>query len=94
MTAVTIVGLIFAFILAVLGIIFGSVISLARIGKGGSIRKGEQFHADETRIIQEIYQGLSKMEKRVESLETILLEKETAYEKGKRERKSSDDNIL
>jgi hypothetical protein len=27
-------------------------------------------------MIQEIYQGLSQMEKRVEALETILLEKE------------------
>lgn len=94
MTVVSIVGLIFAFILAVLGIIFGSVISLARIGRGGSIRKGEQFHADETRIIQEIHQGLSRMEKRVESLETILLEKETADDRWKQERKSSDDTII
>ncbi len=94
MTAVAIVGLIFAFILAVLGLIFGSVISLARIGRGGSIRKGEQFHADETRTIQEIHQGLSRMEKRVESLETILLEKETADDRWTKERKSPDDTII
>lgn len=31
---------------------------------------------NEARVIQEIYHGLSKMEQRVESLETLLLEKE------------------
>ena len=30
---------------------------------------------DETRMMQEIYHGLSRMEKRVEALETILLDR-------------------
>jgi phage shock protein B len=70
----------------VLAIIFGgSVMALAVIGstiliaikilKGGVSRQGQKFQA-EARMIQEIYQGLSRMEERVESLETIILDRE------------------
>jgi hypothetical protein len=31
--------------------------------------------ADEARVMQEIHQGLAKLESRVESLETLLLER-------------------
>jgi phage shock protein B len=39
--------------------------------KGGTSRKDQ---AEDSKIFQEIYQGLSRMEKRVEALETILLD--------------------
>jgi len=42
--------------------------------KGGTSRNHETIDKEETRIMQEIYHGLSKLEDRVESLETILLE--------------------
>jgi phage shock protein B len=35
-----------------------------------------QTWVDESKIMQEIYHGLRKMEERVESLETLLLEQE------------------
>ena len=68
-----------------LAIIFGgTVLALAIIGstilmglkiiKGGVSRKSRKLQSEETRMIQEIYQGLSRMEKRVESLETIILD--------------------
>lgn len=41
-------------------------------GGGGSAEQS----AEETRLIQDIYHGLQKMEQRVEALETILLGKE------------------
>jgi phage shock protein B len=47
-----------------------------KIIKGGVSRKERKHQSDETRMIQEIYQGLSRMEERVESLETILLDSE------------------
>ena len=31
--------------------------------------------ADDARLIQEVYQGLSRLEKRIETLETILLDR-------------------
>jgi phage shock protein B len=40
--------------------------------KGAGDRAGQ---AEDARIIQEIYQGLSRLEKRIEALETILLDR-------------------
>ena len=71
----------------ILIIIFGgSILALAIIGsttligisivKGGVSRKGQKFQADEAKMIQEIYKGLSRMEQRVEALETIILDRE------------------
>ncbi|MCP4640700.1 MAG: hypothetical protein GY851_09720 [bacterium] len=40
----------------------------------GPESEGEQFTRDETRMIQELHQGFSRMEERVESLETILID--------------------
>ena len=39
-------------------------------------RSGKEGTEDETRMIQEMYQGLVRMEERIEALETILLEKD------------------
>jgi phage shock protein B len=47
-----------------------------KILKGGLSRKGQRVQSEEARMIQEIYQGLSRMEARVEALETIILERE------------------
>lgn len=40
-------------------------------------RSGREGNEDETRMIQEMYQGLARMEERIETLETILLEKDS-----------------
>jgi phage shock protein B len=56
--------------------IIGSTILMAiKILKGGLSRKDQQNQTDEAKVIQEIYQGLSKMEQRVEALETIILDR-------------------
>jgi phage shock protein B len=39
-------------------------------------RSGREGTEDEARMIQEMYQGLVRMEERIEALETILLEKD------------------
>ncbi len=60
-------------ILVTLGLI---VIGIIRtIKTGGLFKKEKEAHTDETRMIQEIFRGLSKMEERVEALETILIER-------------------
>ena len=70
-----------------LAVIFGgSVLILAIIGstiligikilKGGISRASQKQQSDEAKMIQEIYQGLSRMEERVEALETIILDHE------------------
>ena len=47
-----------------------------KIAKGGRSSKGQMPQDDEVRMIQEIYQGLARMDQRVEALETILVERE------------------
>ncbi len=66
-------GVIFMFVLAgiaLVGAVFVGLIKMFKsAGKGGEAD-------EEARMIQEIYNSMSRMEERVESLETILLEKE------------------
>lgn len=53
------------------------IIGIIRAAKtGGLSKKDRQAQTEETRMIQEIYHGLSKMEERVEALETILIERQ------------------
>ncbi len=63
--------LIFGFPIVAVGGFF--LIWALKIAKGG---KDDQFKAEETQLIQEIHQGLQRMEERIEALETILLEPE------------------
>mgnify|MGYP003584981694 CR=1 FL=1 len=55
-------------LLLVGAVIFGIIRLFARGGREG----GES----EAQMIQEMYQGLARMEERIEALETILLEKD------------------
>jgi len=58
-------------------VVFPVIIILAvRSIRGGGPSQSREMADEETRMIQEIYQGLLKMEDRVEALETLLLEKE------------------
>lgn len=62
-------------LLLVLGAIFIAVVVWAikaLRGNSGS----EAMSTDEAKVMQELYQGLSKMEERVENLETILLDRD------------------
>jgi hypothetical protein len=76
MNSVLIVAIVFGGIVLALAIVGSTILMAIRILKGGFTRKGRDIEADEARMIQQIYQGLSSMEKRVDALETILLEQE------------------
>ena len=76
MYSLFIVAIVFGGLVLALAIVGSTIIMAIKILKGGFSRKGQDVLAKEARMIQEIYQGLSSMEKRVEALETILLEKE------------------
>lgn len=73
-----IVMIVFGSIVLILAIIASTILMGLKILKGGISRKDRTDQSNEARIIQEIYQGLSKMEERIESLETILIERERA----------------
>jgi hypothetical protein len=76
MNNVLIVAIVFGGIVLALAIVGSTILMAIRILKGGFSRKGRDLQAEEARMIQEIYQGLAYMEKRVDALETILLEQE------------------
>ncbi|MFO7459942.1 MAG: hypothetical protein R6X07_04900 [Desulfatiglandales bacterium] len=76
MNSVLIVAIVFGGIVLALAIVGSTILMAIRILKGGFTRKSRNTEAEEARMIQQIYQGLSAMEKRVEALETILLEQE------------------
>lgn len=71
--------------LAVL-LIFGPVL-IAVIGtfvllwKWVSAKQGNQLQAEEAKTMQELYQGLSRMEERIEALEAILFERQRKEER-------------
>ncbi len=71
-----VLSIIFSGIILVLAIIGSTVLLGIKIIKGGISSKGGRAEAEQARIIQEIYEGLNRMETRVEALETILMEQE------------------
>ncbi len=76
MKEVLIVGIVFGSIIIALAIIPGTILLAIKLFKGGFTRTDQKKQAEETQMIQEIYQGLSRMEERIETLETILLDRD------------------
>jgi phage shock protein B len=76
MHGVLIVAIVLGGSVLVVAIIGSTILMAIKILKGGLSRKGQRVQSEEARMIQEIYQGLSRMEARVEALETIILERE------------------
>jgi len=60
------------FIVVGIPVICGTAIAIAAILKGKS--DDGELSSDETKTLQEIHQGLSRMEKRIEALESIVIE--------------------
>ena len=67
-----IVAIVFGSFVLIPAVIGGTIIMSIRLLKGGTSRKDQ---AEDSKIIQEIYLGLSRMEERVEALETIILDR-------------------
>lgn len=67
-----IVAIVFGSFVLIPLVIGGTIVLSIKLLKGGASRKDQ---AEDSKLIQEIYLGLSRMEKRVEALETILLDR-------------------
>ena len=81
MTAVWMLMIIFGSLVLILGTICGTILFAIKIRHGGLSSRSREAQGEETRMIQEIYQGLSRMEARVEALETILMEHQERSQK-------------
>lgn len=62
---------ILVFMIPIVAIICGTIISLSKSKQ----KQGATLNEEETRIMQDLYKSLEKMEKRVEALETIIINK-------------------
>jgi len=52
------------------------LIKALKILKGVTPEQSQQLQEEETRLIQELHRGLARMEERVETLETLLLDQQ------------------
>jgi len=68
-----IVAIVFGSFVLIPAVIGGTIVISIKLLRGGTSRKDQ---AEDSKIIQEIYQGLGRMEHRVEALETILLDRD------------------
>ena len=74
MQAALIVGIVFCGAVMALAVVGGTILLAIRLIKGeGGGRQNRRQAAADARMLQEIYQGLERMEARVEALETILI---------------------
>ncbi len=74
MNTVLIVAIVFGSMVALAALVCGTILALVKTRRTGLTPTGRKAQADEAAVIQELYRGLSRMEKRVEALETILME--------------------
>ena len=75
MSAVLIVLIVFAGLVLSLAVIGGTILMSIRLRQGGLSKKDREQQMNEAEMIQEIYSGLSNMEKRIDALETILMDR-------------------
>lgn len=69
-----IVSIIFGGIVLALAVVGSTILIAIKIIRGGASPGGQRSEAEQARMVQEIYQGLTAMESRIEALETILLQ--------------------
>jgi phage shock protein B len=74
MNTVIIVAIIFGSILTFAAMLCGTILAVVKMRRSGLSKGSRQSQSEEARVIQEIYQGLSRMEARIEALETILMD--------------------
>ena len=76
MSAVLIVLIVFAGLVLSLAVVGGTILMSIRLRQGGLSKKDREQQMNEAEMIQEIYSGLSKMEQRIDALETILMDRQ------------------
>jgi phage shock protein B len=70
-----IIPFIFLFVIVAIALSGFILVSIIKVLRGNSGGKKKETYTEEARLMQEIYRGLRKMEERVESLETIIMDK-------------------
>ncbi len=74
MNTVVVVAIVFGSIVTIAGLLCGTVLVIIRMRNSGLSSSSRAANQQEATMIQEIYQGLDRMEKRIDALETILMD--------------------
>ncbi len=74
MSTIVIVAIVFGSIVTIAGLLCGTVLVVIKMRNSGLSNSSRASGKQEAMMIQEIYQGLERMEKRIEALETILMD--------------------
>jgi phage shock protein B len=74
MTAVFIVTIVFTAVVLIIAIISTTILAGMRLRHGKFKANDKKAWNEETRLIQQMHQDLARMETRIETLETILME--------------------
>ncbi len=81
--SVDVVAVVMLFSIPLIAIVGGLGIQALKILKGDS-KKGNQVPAEETELMQDLFRIASRMEKRVEALETLIMDRAREAEKEER----------
>ncbi len=65
----------YIFVIVLVAIVFGSITSVVQAAIKRKSKKTANLSDEENKIMQEIHKSLIEMEKRVEALETIIINK-------------------
>ena len=74
MYTVVVIAIVFGSILALAAMVCGTVLAMIKARREGLSPTGKKAQSEEAAVIQELYRGLTRMEERIEALETILME--------------------
>lgn len=76
----------FAILLVGIAVLTMAVVFIVRLARGGSAASSREDNQNETKMIQELYHGFSRMEERIETLEALLLDSECSDRKKDRKK--------
>ena len=76
MQGALIVAIVFGSIVLALAVVGSTILLAIRIIRGGVTKEQQAREAEEAGMIQEMFQQLSRLETRIEALETILLDRQ------------------
>lgn len=72
MEGIVVTAIIFGGLVLALVVVGSTILMAIKMLRGDMSKKGQKLDNEEARTLQEIHQGLERMEKRLEALETIV----------------------
>ncbi len=79
--SVEMLAVILVFAIPLVAVMGGVLIAIIKVLKRDRSAGSKRLNEEEARMMQEVYQGLEKMEQRIEALETILIDRTRKDEK-------------